>query len=598
MIAVLSIFIVVVALSLFLTNRSENRSIVTTIDGKVDAVNTIDCTEGEIHTDEQGQYKLVEVAREIPRRTYIKALLHGKYWGEIDEVYSNQFEHSRFFDFHIYEVELKNAVYQRVPFEVAQNLRIPSERLPRLLQTILEEDGKVFEIYLHEPAFCSEVKINRKLHQEDGKEVFGTVESHITGYVLDFTREVYLRKEYLGTHEKDIPNPVDEEPLLIKTNDPTGNVEYDGNYKRKEFFYSDYKKTYWGAWTFTDPPTTSFLKGCSSSVIGFLLVITGIVFIMMFLPNIAEICLVLLILLLLKLIPNRFYIWLLNNLSVLFILVFIASLLHIFYFDDLQTKLPKPLIEDQSEELETRMEPSIDTIGSTAIIDTLIKHFRVWYDYEGSKYEGIIWIRKSDFVRSKHFKDNLISDSNSAESYDYMIHSLREYDKNRLSGVYQLFDSIRQENQLSNVGFAELIVSFVQDIPYSVVVPYDCDPNSYEDEAIKEYLSSENARCDGFEKFGINSPVEFMSTLNGDCDTRSLLLYTMLAHYGFDVALFTSEYYAHSIIGLNLPISGLAYRHNNQRYVLWETTAPNFRAGFLPKEIANLNYWRISLKSK
>jgi hypothetical protein len=148
------------------------------------------------------------------------------------------------------------------------------------------------------------------------------------------------------------------------------------------------------------------------------------------------------------------------------------------------------------------------------------------------------------------------------------------------------------------VKFAELLVSFVQDIPYAVIVPDDCNPNLYDDKFIREYLSSENASCNGFQKFGINSPVEFMSNLYGDCDTRTLLLYTMLAHYGYDVALFSSEYYSHSIIGVNLPISGIAYTYENQRYVLWETTAPNIKAGVLPKEISNLKYWRISLKSK
>lgn len=88
-----------------------------------------------------------------------------------------------------------------------------------------------------------------------------------------------------------------------------------------------------------------------------------------------------------------------------------------------------------------------------------------------------------------------------------------------------------------------------------------------------------------------------MTNLYGDCDTRTLLLYTMLAHYGFDVALLSSEYYNHSIIGINLPLSGLAYTYGNQRYVLWETTAPNIKAGVLPNEISNLNHWRISLKS-
>lgn len=179
-----------------------------------------------------------------------------------------------------------------------------------------------------------------------------------------------------------------------------------------------------------------------------------------------------------------------------------------------------------------------------------------------------------------------------------MIFLIKENDKQKLKGVYQLFDSIKNYENLSYIKFAELIVSFVQDIPYSVVLPGDCDPNLYNDKFIYKYLRSKDARCDGFEKFGINSPVEFMSNLYGDCDTRTLLLYTMLSHYGYDVALFSSEFYNHSIIGINLPINGIKYKYKNQNYVLWETTAPNIKPGILPKEISNLNYWRISLKSK
>jgi hypothetical protein len=60
----------------------------------------------------------------------------------------------------------------------------------------------------------------------------------------------------------------------------------------------------------------------------------------------------------------------------------------------------------------------------------------------------------------------------------------------------------------------------------------------------------------------------------------------------------SSEFYGHSIIGINLPINGIAYIYNNQRYVLWESTAPNCKPGIMPNELSNLNNWRISLKSK
>ncbi len=599
MTAVIVIIVIAVILYfLFWNKKTDNKAIAVSEDDEDDNIEISELTEEEIYTDENGlEYKLVEKTREIPRRTYIKAILNGKYWGEIDEDYSNQFEHSKFFDFNIYEVSLKNAEYSKFPFEIKEDYFIPREKLPKLLHTILQKDGKEYEVNLHEPIFeLGSIKFNRKLHQDEGNEVFGTIDAVVTGYILDFSKEISFEPEYITQENKTASQPVVEETELTKTLTPTGNVKHNGNYKQTEYFYSDYKQTYWGEWKYTKPPTTTNNEGCFSSLIGLLTGIIGIAFLLMMLPQLAIILPFFLILFLLNLIPARFFNWLFRIIGILLLLGFVASLFHFFNTVTTRTYIPKPVVTEKPEERKTQTEPIIDTLDNKAVNDTIIKHFRVWQDYDGNQYEGTIWTKKSDFTNAKHFKNNLILSSSRA--YDEMIYRLKENDKNNLNGVYQLFDSIRQKAQLSNVKFAELIVSFVQDIPYTVIVPDDCNPNLYEDKFIKEYLSSEDARCDGFEKFGINSPVEFMSNLNGDCDTRTLLLYTMFAHYGYDVALFSSEYYAHSIIGINLPLSGMAYQYQNQRYVLWETTAPNIKAGILPKEISNLNYWRISLKSK
>lgn len=600
---IIIIIIAVILYFLFWNKKTDDKTIAVSEDDKnksqINHVEAEELTEQEIYSDENGQYKLVEKIREKPRRTYIKAALNGKYWGEIDEHFSNQFAQSKFFDFNIYEVTIYKAEHSEFPFKVKEDYNFPREKLPKLIHTVLQENGKEYEVNLHEPIFeLGSIKFNRKLHQDEGNEVFGTIDAVVTGYILDFTKEIYFEKKYIVPIAEVTPAPKVTEPVLTQTNTPTGNVEHKGNYKRIEYFYSDYKKTYWGDWKYTKPVTTTDNEGCFSFVIALLAGIIGIAFLLMMLPQMALILPFFLILFLLNLIPARFFNWLFRIIGILLLLGFVVGLFHFFNTATTRTYIPKPVVTEQPEERKTHTESIIDTLDNKAVNDTIIKHFRVWQDYDGNQYEGIIWTKKSDFVNAKHFKNNLILNSNSSRAYDEMIYRLKENDKNNLSGVYQLFDSIRQKEQLSNVKFAELIVSFVQDIPYTVIVPDDCNPNLYDDEFIKEYLSSADARCDGFEKFGINSPVEFMSNLNGDCDTRTLLLYTMLAHYGYDVALFSSEYYAHSIIGINLPLSGIAYQYQNQRYILWETTAPNIKAGVLPKEISNLNYWRISLKSK
>ena len=161
-----------------------------------------------------------------------------------------------------------------------------------------------------------------------------------------------------------------------------------------------------------------------------------------------------------------------------------------------------------------------------------------------------------------------------------------------------MFDSIAVSNKLSKIKFAEMVVSFVQDIPYSLIVERACDPNLYNDDFTRDYLQSANAACDGNQRFGINTPVEFLANLKGDCDSRTLLLYTILSHYNYDVAVLSSEQYSHSLLGINLPLNGTAYNYRGNKYVLWETTSPNTKPGIIPNLISNLNNWRISLKSK
>jgi hypothetical protein len=563
--------------------------------GEVTAFEPID--EEEIFLDENGrEFRLVEKTREVPRKTYLKANLNGKYWGQIDDNFSNQFQQSNFFDFNIYEASLENAVYSELPFKLKPDLNIPRGRLPKLIHTILEKDGREYEVNLLEPIFA-DFKINRRLHQSEGNEVFGTIEAVVAGYVLDFIQEQYTEKEYLTSTNEAEFIPEVTQPLITKSLIPTGNVEVNGDYKRIEFFYSDFKKTYWGDWKYIKPPTPPAGQGCFSSIIGLIGIALGIIFLLLILPQLLFVLPFLLILFLLNFIPNSILVWLFRIIGGLILLWFFVSLFQ-FFSRSSTTFIPNPNVIDIPRESETETTPIIDSTTTIAQPDTLIKHFRSWKDYDGNQYEGYIYTKNSDYIDSKNYKSNLKKTLNTPREYDELIYLLKENDKNNLEGVYQLFDSINEKKQFSDLKFAELIVSFVQDISYALIVPGDCDPRLYDDEFVKEYLSSDNPRCDGFEKFGINTPVEFMSNLYGDCDSRTLLLYTMLAHYGFDVALMSSEYYSHSIIGINLPISGIAYKYQNQRYVLWETTAPNVKAGVLPEEISNLNYWRISLKSK
>lgn len=611
---------------LFFRKKKGNKSVYTKTDPTpVENVTIIDepkrqKPEEEILIDENGlKYREVTKTREIPRKTYLYGLLQGKYWGELDSLKEEAYEHHKFFDFNIYEAEVKTKAANKTcscitskkslcdgfhtesegQFDFKPDTTFPKQKLPPNIPCTISIKGNSgeYSVVIHEPQ-VREVKFSRKLHQNEGTEIFGTIEAEITGYILDFTKEEYIEREYvIETTGWQVPKSTASEKKPSETSIATGNVEYKNGYQRTEYYYSDYKSKYWGTWKYITPIKKTSTEGCLSSVLGIIGVIIGITFLMLLIPRLAFILPFLLIALIIRFIPAGAWTWIFRIIGGFLILIFIASIIKTLRQSN-RNYIPKPIVQDKPLEKQPQYSPVFDSTNNTFLQDTLITHYRSWKDYTGNNYEGSFSIRKSALLNAQTYKNNLGITENNETNYDEIIFRLKENDKTNLQGVYQLFDSLKFANTLPSTAFAEMIVSFVQDIPYTVVLPNACDPSLYADDFIRNYLSSADARCAGYEKFGINTPVEFMATLQGDCDTRTLLIYTLLSNYGYDVALLSSEYYNHSIVGINLPYDGVAYQFNNQRYVLWETTAPDIKPGILPNEISNINYWRISLKSK
>lgn len=399
---------------------------------------------------------------------------------------------------------------------------------------------------------------------------------------------------YLKQEEKNV------EKKLVSSDVETGKIERKGDYLRKQYYTTNYSDTIWGNWQYSRlNSSNTFSGGCFSSILGGL----GLIFLIAIFPSLLYFTGFYLVLFLIGFFAHYFK-WIFRILGALLLIVFIGSLVKTCSGSSHRYS-PTPLVVDTPRELNPVIEPIIDTTTTSSIDtvqrsirDSIITRFRSWKDYSGKNYEGKYQIRLSDFNKAHHYKNSLNLNQNSINSYDKVVYSLKEFDKNNFNSVYKLFDSIGKANQLNKIKFAEMIVTFIQDIPYAIVLDKECDASLYVDRFTKNYLLSNHGECDGPERFGINSPIEFLTNLKGDCDTRTLLLYTILSHYNYDVAMMSSEFYGHSIIGINLSINGTAYIYNNQRYVLWETTAPNCKPGIIPNEISNLNNWRISLKSK
>ena len=159
-----------------------------------------------------------------------------------------------------------------------------------------------------------------------------------------------------------------------------------------------------------------------------------------------------------------------------------------------------------------------------------------------------------------------------------------------------MFDSLKLNHNLRQTTFTAVLPTCIQDIPYTLVLNSECNANKYNDKFISDYLKN-GGKCEGFTKFGLLAPTEFMGNLIGDCDTRTLLLFTVLNHYKYDVAMLGSELYRHSVIGINLPYNGISKIINGKRYVIWETTEQGIPPGVFPHEVSDMRFWNVTLIS-
>jgi len=541
------------------------------------------------------------------RKTYIKGTMVAKFHGELDYIKDlQQFVRERYFDITLYDARIDDAQFRKNnegPFpEYVEDETFPGPIEPTPLPCSITYQGITgnYAIFLHDVKLSNiDWSKYRILHMEEDDLVFGTIEAMITGHLLEDFREEYQVK---------IPKPELErelaEPILAEMADPvlaskpltqfTGKTKTENGYRWQEFRTDSRDSTLWSNPVYIRRKR----EGCGGIFGLIFLVFLAFAFLAAIGPKGIYVLLVLVaISLLIGFFSSLFrpMLWLLA--AIMLILGVVSFTRMVVHGAD---TLAIPFSHDQSNE--TSFEVQERTVSKDSPtrgkFDTLIVHHRVWKDYSDSSYEGDIWVRTNDLAKSGEYKDHLMLPRDPIVGYDRMLNALQTNDRSLLPGVYRLLDSVRILHRLDSIAFAKVVVSFVQDIPYALILDRDCNPDLYSDPFTRSYLRREDAICSGFQRFGINTPVEFMGTLKGDCDTRTLLLYTLLDHYGYDVAILSSEVYSHSLLGIVLPMSGTAYPFHDKSYVLWETTAPQMPPGIIAPSFNNLSNWRISLTSK
>jgi|TARA_R110000868_G_scaffold267298_1_gene526575 hypothetical protein len=221
-------------------------------------------------------------------------------------------------------------------------------------------------------------------------------------------------------------------------------------------------------------------------------------------------------------------------------------------------------------------------------------HHVKWKDYDSIPYE-IDLVINSDLVKNatnyKNSQPNITSEASYTNLLSNLYHKSKKDDYVR---VLQKLDSIRLTNNIEKTHFSEVMVSMVQTIPYYAIVEKSCNPFSYQDPMIRELLLKKP--CEPNIRHGIKAPAEFLMNLKGDCDSRTIFLYGLLKSRGYDVVIFGSQKYKHSVLGIALSSDMPHFKIiNNKKYYLWEVTGKNYIPGKLPTQISDLNYWELNL---
>lgn len=211
-----------------------------------------------------------------------------------------------------------------------------------------------------------------------------------------------------------------------------------------------------------------------------------------------------------------------------------------------------------------------------------------WKDYSKTHYKDSSKIYKEDYYSSVFNKNSL-----QPESWSDLYLKISKNDKEKLDLITEMLFNIKVDNEIDNDRFAKLIVSYVQHIPYSLLVSKTCK-QAAKNESVRKMIES-GIECNENVYAGIYSPMEFIKNYKGDCDTRTVFLYTLMKNIGYDVVIMNSKYYKHSILGIHLASSGKYKKYRGKKYYVWETTNVGWRIGDLPAQYSKLDKWNIIL---
>ncbi len=223
-----------------------------------------------------------------------------------------------------------------------------------------------------------------------------------------------------------------------------------------------------------------------------------------------------------------------------------------------------------------------------------------WFDFINNQYLAKYATSSIMFFESQKTAAELAKKGNPASTVSYfngLYSGMIKNDNPKIQEIVKQFADKSRDKNLNQLQTAEMVTTFVQEIPYYLVHDYTCQ--EVIDNSNSAFINSyhrDGKPCLPNIPGGVQSPYEFLHNLKGDCDTRSLLAFAILKELHISASIWVSEAYGHSILGVGLSVAGGAYKTvEGVNHYGVELTAKGFRIGMVGPDNKNMSNWDIAL---
>jgi hypothetical protein len=281
-----------------------------------------------------------------------------------------------------------------------------------------------------------------------------------------------------------------------------------------------------------------------------------------------------------------------------FLLIFILFGIGLTYFSNKS----KDLVPVETKDGKIKISPPIKTDqkeGSNNKDFSTEKEVQ-WFDFINNQYLAKYVTSSLMFFESQKTAADLATKGNPSSTVSYyngLYAGMVKNDNPKIQEIVKQFAEKSRAKNLNQLETAEMVTTFVQEIPYYLVHDYTCQ--QVIDNSNSAFITSyhrDGKPCLPNIPGGVQSPYEFLHNLKGDCDTRSLLAFAILKELHISASIWVSEAYGHSILGVGLPVAGGVYKTvEGVNHYGVELTAKGFRIGMVGPDNKNMSNWDIAL---